>query len=278
MPSNVPIQIVECHAEGEVGDVIVAGIEPPPGETLWEQSRGIANDDKLRQFVLNEPRGGVFRHCNLLVPPKHPDADVGFIIMEPVDTPPMSGTNSMCVATVVLQTGLVTMKEPITSLKLEAPGGLVTVEAQCSSGRVESVTVRNVPSFAYELNENLAVDGIGPINVDIAYGDELRTQHAVAIRPGKIDRSPTGTGVSARLAVLGARGQADEKTRLVATSIIGSRFVGRIMSRTTIGELPAIIPSVEGRAWVSGTRQLVLDPHDPWPLGYRVADTWPGAE
>jgi proline racemase len=101
------IHIVGCHAEGEVGDVIVDGVAPPPGDTLWEQSRWIASDERLRRLVLNEPRGGVFRHVNLLVPPKHPEADVGFIIMEPEDTPPMSGSNSICVATVVLETGIV---------------------------------------------------------------------------------------------------------------------------------------------------------------------------
>ena len=125
MRSN--IVIIGCHAEGEVGDVIVAGVEPPPGETVWEQSRFIAQDDKLRQLVLNEPRGGVFRHVNLLVPPVHPDADAAFIIMEPADTPPMSGSNSICVATVVLETGIVEMREPETDLLLEAPGGLIRV-------------------------------------------------------------------------------------------------------------------------------------------------------
>ncbi len=117
-----PIKIVECHAEGEVGDVIVSGVEPPPGETIWEQSRWIASDERLRRYVLNEPRGGVFRHCNLLVPPRHPDADAAFIIMEPADTPPMSGSNSICVTKVLLETDIVPMVEPVTHLTLEAPG------------------------------------------------------------------------------------------------------------------------------------------------------------
>ena len=125
MRSSRLVHIVGCHAEGEVGDVIVGGVAPPPGETLWEQSRFLAADDELRQFLLNEPRGGVFRHINLLVPPKHPDAQMGFIIMEPEDTPPMSGSNSICVSTVLLETGIIEMHEPETRLVLEAPGGLV---------------------------------------------------------------------------------------------------------------------------------------------------------
>ena len=166
------IQVVECHAEGEVGDVIVGGVTPPPGETLWEQSRWIAKDDTLRRFMLNEPRGGVFRHCNLLVPPKSADADVGFIIMEPADTPPMSGSNAICVATVALETGVVAMTEPETSVVLEAPGGLVTVTATCADGHVESVRVRNVPSFAYLVDQRLNVPGLGSMRVDIAYGGD----------------------------------------------------------------------------------------------------------
>ncbi len=336
------VRIVECHAEGEVGDVIVGGVEPPPGGTIWEQSRWIAGDDRLRRYVLNEPRGGVFRHCNLLVPPKHPDADLGFIVMEPEDTPPMSGSNAICVATVALVTGRVAMREPATSLVLEAPGGLVFATAKCRNGRVESVTIRNVPSFAYRLNQTLDLPDIGAVDVDVAYGgdsfvivdaerlgleltpsdarrlaalgveiaaaatdqigfahpekkdwrhisfclfaspveahgDELTTRHAVAIRPGKIDRSPTGTGVSARLAVLHARGEADETTTLVASSIIDSTFLGRIHATTAVGGTSAIVPTVEGRAWITGRRELELDPRDPWPLGYRVSDTWPGS-
>ena len=340
MEKTAKIRVVECHAEGEVGDVIVDGVPPPPGDTLWEQSRWIARDDRLRQYVLNEPRGGVFRHCNLLVPPKHPDADAAFIIMEPVDTPPMSGSNSICVANVVLETGIVPMQEPVTRLTLEAPGGLVHVEAGCDAEKVQWIRVRNVPSFAHQLEQPLEIAGTGTVTVDTAYGgdsfviadatalglslqpdeardlaelgvrfsgaateqlgfdhpdnpdwthisfclfatpieqqgQQMRTRHAVAIRPGKIDRSPTGTGVSARLAVLHARGLAGPGDELVARSIIDSQFIGRIEATTTVGDLPAIVPSIEGRAWITGTRELQLDPEDPWPYGYRVADTWP---
>ena len=342
MQSGSIIQIVGCHAEGEVGDVIVAGVDTPPGDTLWEQARWIANDDRLRRLVLNEPRGGVFRHVNLLVPPKHPDADAGFIIMEPIHTPPMSGSNSICVATVMLEIGLVPMMEPVSRLRLEAPGGLVDVTAECRDGKARSIKVHNVPSFACRLGASLDVEGHGRITVDTAYGgdsfvivdapalgfelvpdeardlatlgvqiaeaateqlgfnhpenpdwahisfclfavpcvrndDGLETRHAVAIRPGKIDRSPTGTGVSARLAVLHAKDQIKVGERLLARSIIDSRFIGRVESETTIGGRTAIIPSIEGRAWRTGTRDIYVDPTDPWPEGYRVSDTWPGA-
>ena len=126
------IHVISAHAEGEVGDVIIKGVEPPPGKTLWEQSRWIAKDQTLRNFMLNEPRGGVFRHVNLLVPPVNSKAQAAFIIMEPEDTPPMSGSNSMCVATVLLNHGLISMEEPVTNFFLEAPGGLVEIKAFCN--------------------------------------------------------------------------------------------------------------------------------------------------
>ncbi len=340
MRSKETIEIVNCHAEGEVGDVIVGGVDPPPGETVWEQSRWIARDQTLRNFVLNEPRGGVFRHVNLLVPPKDPSAQMGFIIMEPEDTPPMSGSNSICVATVLLETGLVPMTEPETNLVLEAPGGIVDVTAQCRDGKAERITVRNVASFADQLGKKIEVDGFGTLTTDTAYGgdtfvivdaeaagfeitpDEARDiaeaglkitaaaneqlgffhpgnpdvkhisfcqfakpifeeagqkigKNAVAIRPGKVDRSPTGTGVSARLAVLHARGEATVGDTLLARSIIDSEFLGRIESETTVGDKAAIHPSISGRAWITGTQQLMLEPDDPWPAGYRIGDTWP---
>jgi trans-L-3-hydroxyproline dehydratase len=340
MRTSRSIHIVSCHAEGEVGDVIVGGVAPPPGDTLWAQSRFIAEDQGLRQFVLNEPRGGVFRHVNLLVPPKDPRAQMGFIIMEPEDTPPMSGSNSICVATVLLDTGIVPMTEPETRLVLEAPGGTVDVVAQCRDGKAERVRVTNVASFADRLGAPLEVEGIGTLTVDTAYGgdsfvivdaealgfsitpDEARelaetgiritraaneqlgfthptnagwdhisfcqiaapldrrdgvltAANAVAIQPGKIDRSPTGTGASARMAVLRARGEMGVGDSYLARSIIGSEFLGRIEADTTVGGRPGIVPSISGRAWITGTRIEMLDPADPWPAGYRLADTWP---
>ena len=172
MRSSKTIHVVSCHAEGEVGDVIVDGVAPPPGATLWEQRAWIASDETLRNFVLNEPRGGVFRHVNLLVPPIDARAQMGFIIMEPADTPPMSGSNSICVANVLLETGIIPMEEPETRLVLEAPGGLVEVRAVCKDGRVERITITNVPSFAGRLAVPLEVAGLGTLSVDTAYGGD----------------------------------------------------------------------------------------------------------
>ncbi len=339
MRSSKTIHMISAHAEGEVGDVIVGGVTPPPGATLWEQSRWIAQDQTLRNFVLNEPRGGVFRHVNLLVPPKHPQADAGFIIMEPEDTPPMSGSNSICVATVLLDSGILPMTEPETQITLEAPGGLVRVRAECRNGKAERIFVQNLPSFAARLDARLEVEGLGTLTVDTAYGGdsfvfvdaralgfaltpdeahdiarlgtritragteqlgfhhpenpdwrhfsfclfagpvsrdgiELRARSAVAIRPGKVDRSPTGTALSARMAVLHARGEMAVGDRLTAVSLIDSTFAGRILGTTRVGDLPAILPEISGRGWITGIHQHLLDPSDPWPEGYRLSDTW----
>ena len=172
MRSSKTVHVISAHAEGEVGDVIVGGVLPPPGETIWAQSRWIAQDQTLRNFMLNEPRGGVFRHVNLLVPPKHPEADAAWIIMEPEHTPPMSGSNSICVATVLLDGGLIPMQEPVTHLTLEAPGGLVRVRAHCRDGKAERIFVQNVPSFVCDLSQSLEVEGLGTLTVDTAYGGD----------------------------------------------------------------------------------------------------------
>jgi proline racemase len=337
------VHVVHVHAEGEVGDVVVGGVTAPPGESVWDQSRFIETDDSLRKFLLNEPRGGVFRHYNLLVPPKNPLADMGFIIMEPADTPPMSGSNAICVATVLLETGIISMKEPVTSLVLEAPGGLVKVSAQCSKGKVTSVTLENLPSFAVQDQVVIEVAGYGSVEVTTAFGGDsfvmtqasklgfelvpseaaelarfgmmLRTaaneqlefvhpdlpdwkHHSFAyltgeldrtasgaltstnvcvINPGKLDRSPTGTGVSALMAVMHARGIMSVGETFIGRSIIGSTFRGHILSETVVGDHVAVIPTISGQGYIYGTSQFYCDPSDPWPLGYRVGDTWPTA-
>jgi proline racemase len=342
MRSTKAIHIINAHAEGEVGDVIVGGVAPPPGDTIWEQSRFIAHDQTLRNFVLNEPRGGVFRHVNLLVPPKNPKAQMGFIIMEPEDTPPMSGSNCICVATVLLDTGIIPMQEPETRLVLEAPAGLIEVRAQCADGKAQSITLRNVPAFASHIGATIEVDGIGKVKVDTAYGGDsfvmadaadfalaitpqdarqvaemgrrlvkaaneqlpfhhpelpewkhysfcfmrgvlekengiLTSRNACVVNPGKLDRSPTGTGCSALMAVLQAKGLMEAGEKYIGRSVIESRFTGRIAGEASVGGKPAIIPEITGRAWISGQSTLLLDPDDPWPAGYKVSDTWPNS-
>jgi proline racemase len=265
---------------------------------------------------------------------------MGWIIMEPEDTPPMSGSNSICVATVLLETGILPMTEPITSIVLEPPGGLIEVTAHCSNTKVTSVSVKNVASFVDRQDQMLEVDGLGTLRVDTAYGgdsfviveavqlgfalspDEARElaetgikitkaaneqlgfhhpenpewnhlsfcqitaplkkeggilvgRNTVIIQPGKLDRCPTGTGCSARMALLNRQGRLAVGEPYIGESIIGSRFACTIDSQTVVGDRPAIYPRISGQAWITGTYQYFLEPTDPWPEGYRIADTWP---
>ena len=322
--------MVGCHAGGEVGNVVVDGVPPPPGATVFEQMQALRSDDSLRRFLLREPRGSVATHANLIVPATREDCAFGFIIMEPTEYPAMSGSNTICVATVLLETGRVAMDEPETTLRLEAPAGVVEIRAACRGGRVESVELTNVPSYAVQLGAPLHVDGLGTITVDVAFGgmwyaiadaaelgfaiephearalcdvgERIRvaakqqldervsivqiaepwegvdrvTRNAVVIAPGRLDRSATGTGLSARMAVLHARGLMNVGDAMTHASAIGSTFDGRIVAETTVGDYAAIVPAIRGSAFITGTTELYVDPDDPFPEGYLLSDTWPG--
>ncbi|HLX19960.1 MAG TPA: proline racemase family protein [Gaiellaceae bacterium] len=339
MRVNRVITVVGCHAGGEVGNVVVGGVLPPPGATVFERMQALRADDSLRRLLLREPRGSVAVHANLVVPTTREDCAVGYIIMEPTEYPAMSGSNTICVATVLLETGMVEMREPETTIRLEAPAGVVEVTARCRDGRCESVELTNVPCFADRLDAPLEVDDIGTIAVDIAYGgmwyaiadahalgfalepsearelsrvgelirvaarEQLPCAHpdnpeiagvsiveiaerwqgvdavsrnAVVVAPGRLDRSATGTGLSARMAALHARGLMRTGDSMTHASVIGSTFDGRIVSETTVGDRTAIVPAIRGSAWITGITQVFVDPSDPFPEGYLLSDTWPG--
>jgi proline racemase len=338
MRSRLMLSVVGCHAEGEVGDVIVGGFAPPPGATMYERMRAMERDfDHVRRFLLCEPRGSVCRHVNLLTPPINAGCDAGVIIMEPTEYVPMSGSNLLCTVTVLLETGVVAMKEPETTVVVDTPAGPVKAVAQCQDGRCRSVEFENVPSFVDRLDTAIEVTGVGTISVDVAYGgmfyaivdatklgfgvepsearelavlgERIRlaareqldvvhpenpgirgvsivqlnrpfegvgavTRNTCIVAPGRSDRSPTGTGTCARMAVLHARGQMVVGDAMIHESIIGSRFQGRIVSETSVGSRPAIVPAIRGRAWITGFHTYLLDPDDPYPEGYLVADSW----
>jgi len=330
--------MIGCHAGGEIGNVIVGGVRPPAGATVFEQMQTLKREgDSLRRLLLREPRGSVACHANLVVPATRPDCDAGFIIMEPTEYPAMSGSNTICTATVLLETGMVEMREPETVVRLEAPGGVIEVRAACRDGRCESVELTNVASFAERLDAAVEVEELGTVVVDVAYGgmwyaiadaralgfaiepheardlslvgERIRaaareqlpcvhpentafagvsvvqiaepwqgigkvTRNAVVVAPGRLDRSATGTGLSARLAVLHARGLMGVGDAMTHASAIGSTFEGRIVAETRVGERPAIVPAIRGSAWITGISQILVDPVDPFPEGYLLSDTW----
>jgi trans-L-3-hydroxyproline dehydratase len=332
------IHVIGCHAEGEVGNVIVGGVSPPSGATMYEKMRAFeAERDDIRRFLLCEPRGGVNRSAILLTPPTRPDCDAGIIIMESTEYVPMSGSNAICAATVLLETGILPLSEPETTIRLDTPGGPVSVTARVANGRVAGVTIANVPAFVDRLAAPLEIAGERTIATDVAYGgmfyasvdapalgfaiepheardlailgEKIRiaareqfdvvhpqnpgisgvtivqfagpfagpdqpTRNTCIMSPGRSDRSPTGTGTSARMAILAARGLLKPGETLVHQSIIGSRFIGRYLGDATLGDRPAVLTSITGRAWLTGTHQYMLDPDDPFPDGFIVGDNW----
>jgi proline racemase len=335
------ITVVGCHAGGEIGNVVVGGVLPPPGETVFEQMQALERDDSLRRLLLREPRGSVAVHANLIVPSKRDDCVAGYIIMEPTEYPAMSGSNTICVATVLLETGMVEMREPETTVRLEAPAGVVEVTARCANGKCESVELTNVPCFADRLDAQLEVEGLGTIAVDVAFGgmwyaiadahalgfelvpaeardlsrvgEQIRvaaraqlpcahpenpeiagvsiveiaepwrgvgavSKNAVVVAPGRLDRSATGTGLSARMAALHARGAMHVGDAMTHASVLGTTFDGRIVSEATVGDRSAIVPAIRGSAWITGITQVIVDPSDPFPEGYLLPDTWPGPD
>ena len=340
MKSQRTVTVIGCHAGGEDNHVIVGGVLPPPGATMFDKKRYLeTQSDELRRWLLHEPRGKPSLCVNLVTPPTRPDCDAGMIIMESTDYPAMSGSNTICTVTVLLETGMLPMREPLTTLTLDTPAGPVPVEARCRDGKVERVQFANVPCFAAQLGATVDVDGLGSIGVDVAYGgaffaivdalalgltidpkearelvalgkritaaaaEQLPVRHpenadihtvtftefvaaftgpgcvsrnAVVVAPGRIDRSPCGTGTSARLAVLHARGQLHAGEGFTHESIIGSRFEGTISRETTVAGRPAIIPTIAGQAWITGVFQHTLDPSDPFRTGYTLPDLWSG--
>lgn len=343
MPAKRTISIVGVHAEGEIGDVIVGGVlDPIKCKSMWEKLCYFRDEaDETRLLLMQEPRGRSSQCMNMILAPCNPEADAAFLTLESDEYPPMSGGNTIATATVLLETGMVEMKEPVTTMKLDTAAGLIGITAECEQGKCKNVAFDNVPSFVYVLDHKVEVPGVGTVSVDIAwggmhyaivdassvgltisnkYGPELvrvgekikkavqesytpihpenpgirgvsilefteppKTEpdgsktavNTVIVSPGRFDRSPCGTGTSARMAVLHARGQLKEGESFRHRSIIGTEFINQIRGTTKVGQYDAILPRVKGRAWLTGFRQSMLDPTDPFPLGFRVGDHWP---
>src|SRR5580692_7859385 len=165
------INVVGAHACGELNEVITGGVRDVPGKTMFEKMQYVEKHaDYLRQFLLNEPRGKVNQCVNLVLPPTTPEADVGYVIIESDYYVPMSGTNTICTVTALLETGMIPMQEPVTQLTVEVPAGLVKIRAECLNGKCVNVTFDNLPAFVFALDREISVPGLGAIKVDVAYG------------------------------------------------------------------------------------------------------------
>jgi proline racemase len=330
------VEVLLVHSGGEIGKVIVGGAPEIPGATLLDQMRHINEvDDSLRRFVTFEPRASAHMSINLLVPPKHPEAEAGFIVLQADRAHAMSGSNCICVVTALLESGRIPMREPETTVTLDTPAGLVRVVARCANGRCLSVSLDNVPAFVEGLDVAIETPRWGRIKADIAFGGvyyalvdveqvgleivphqareladagiELRTQIArdVPVRhpehpgidalsyvmfrsrdpdgavrtcttllPGRVDRSPCGTGSSANLAALHARGEVRVGDVKRSRSIIGGEFLAEALGETSVGNRPAVLPRITGSAWIYGQETLRMDADDPFPRGFAMSDTW----
>ena len=332
------LTVVGCHTGGEVGDVVTGGLGDVPGSTMFEKKLYLEEHlDEIRQLLLFQPRGSVIRSVNFVLPATDPRASLGYVIAETTEYPAMSGSNTICTATVLLETGMVPMTEPVTELVLESPAGLISLHCECRDGKVTSVRFVNQPAFVYHLDTSIEVPGYGQVRVDVAWGgmtyviaeaadlgfelvpsearelcrvgqllkeaasEQLTAVHplepryagitqteftgplrrqdgvltaknAVIVSPGRIDRSPCGTGTSARLAVMSAKGLIGVGEDFLHESLIGSVYQARVESTTTVGGIDAVIPSVAGEAYITSMGQVGLDPVDPFPRGYLLND------
>ncbi|MFH9423808.1 proline racemase family protein [Streptomyces sp. NPDC017529] len=325
---------VDSHTEGMPTRVVIDGVGTIPGATMADRRRYfMAHLDHIRQLLVNEPRGHAAMSGAVLQPPARADADWGVVYIEVSGCLPMCGHGTIGVATVLVETGMVAVTEPVTTVRLDTPAGLVAARVAVREGRAEHVTLHNVPSYAHELDASVKVPGLGEVRYDLAYGGNFYaitplaalgipfagsrqadilaaglavmdavnernrpvhptdpaisgchhvqftapgtpgpggsdSRNAMAIHPGWLDRSPCGTGTSARMAQLHARGILPLHRPFVNESLIGTRFTGRLVDTCLVGGRPAVVPTVTGRAWITGTARYVLDPSDPFPRGF----------
>jgi proline racemase len=323
---------VDSHTEGMPTRVITGGVGVIPGLTMNEKRLYFMEHlDDIRLLLMNEPRGHSAMSGAILQAPTRPDADWGVVYIEVSGCLPMCGHGTIGVATVLVETGMVEVTEPVTTIRLDTPAGLVIARVDVSDGHADSVTIENVPSFTVRLDATVEVPGYGTVPYSLAFGgnfyamvdldavglefdranqeeimaaglaimtalnetdppnhpeidgvdqchhvefiapgsDAKHSRHAMAIYPGWFDRSPCGTGTSARMAELFSRGELGLDEDFLNESFIGSCFTGRLIGETTVAGIPAVVPTITGRAWVTGIGQYLLDPSDPFPVGFQ---------
>ncbi|MDQ4040294.1 MAG: proline racemase family protein [Actinomycetota bacterium] len=333
MRSTRIIHAVDSHTEGMPTRVVTGGVGVFPGATMVERRQWfIENNDELRTFLMREPRGHASMSGSILQPPTRPDADFGVLFIEVSGVLPMCGHGTIGTATVLVETGMVSVVEPVTRIGLDTPAGLVVAEVAVDDGQARSATIRNVPSFALALDQTVAVPGFGSVGYDMAFGGNFyavvdlgelglpfersakrqlldaglaimeaingncrpqhptrpdiagchhvylaapgstaqHSRHAMVVHPGWFGRSPCGTGTSARMAQLHARGELALDTDFVNESLIGSTFTGRLVEKSEVGGIEAVVPTITGRAWITGMAQYLLDPEDPFPAGFEL--------
>ena len=326
--------VVDAHTGGEPFRVVTGGVPPIPGASmLAKREFAKAHLDRIRRVLMFEPRGHADMYGCFVTDPVTAGADFGVLFMHNEGFSTMCGHGIIAMGTVAVETGMVTRREPVTSIAIDTPAGLVRASVRVSRGGVDSVSFVNVPSFVLALDRTIEVPGLGPVRYDLAFGGAFyayvdapslgldlvpaeatrliaagraikravmaagstphpfeaalsflygviftspakdataHSRHVCVFAEGEVDRSPTGTGVSARLALLAARGALAVGPRIRIESIVGSEFGGRILETTTFGPHPAIIPEVDGAAYLTGRAEFTVDPRDPLAQGFVI--------
>jgi proline racemase len=326
------ITTIDAHTGGEPFRIITSGLPELSGDTILARRRYMTDHlDHLRTALMWEPRGHADMYGCIITPPVSPEADFGVLFLHNAGYSSMCGHGIIAVTTVAVETGLIEPVEPVTTVRIDAPAGLITAYARLDKGRVASVFFHNVPSFVLTFDQRVNVPGLGTVCYDIAYGGafyafvkagDLRvtttpgdfnalidkgmavkravmaagpiphpfeadlsflygtiiigpphrqgahSSNVCIFADGEVDRSPTGTGVSARLALHYARKEIGLNDPIVIESILGSRFTGRVIETTTFGPYDAVIPEVAGSAWITGCNEFCMDPADPMKNGF----------
>jgi proline racemase len=330
-PSWRRITTLDAHAAGEPLRIVTGGIDPIPGATMLEKRRyARLHLDGLRRALVFEPRGHADMYGAIPTDPVTADGDLGVLFLHNEGWSTMCGHGIIALTTALLETG----ERAGDVVRYDAPPGRVTARATRDGDRVRAVAFENVPSFAAALDQTVAVDGLGTIGYDLAYGGAfyafvdadalgvpldasgfrqcidvgMRIKRAVmaardirhpeapdsadlsflygtiltgkahaagadsrnvcVFAEGEVDRSPTGTGVSARVAIEHARGRLRDGATFTVESILGTRFRGRVLRSATVAQYEAVVPEVAGSAWTVGRSELWIAPDDPLPEGF----------
>lgn len=334
MNFSFTIDAIDAHTAGEPIRVITAGVPAVKGETMLEKMKYFAEHyDNLRTLLLKEPRGHKDMFGAVLVPPPTDDADLAILFMHNEGMSTMCGHGTIGTVKAAAETGLLRLSDGLNLIKIDAPAGRITAEAQVEKGRISQVAFTNVPAFVYMEKLMVPVEGIGEVECSVVYGGAFyifveeeklglkvtaeqtaelvrramelkrrfnekfdihhpekpeikgiygvlitspvertekgcRSRHICVFAEGSVDRSPCGTGTSARMALLVSRGQLAVGESFEAASIINTKFTGTPLASVKECGFEAIIPKVAGGAWITGFNKFVLDPEDPISAGF----------
>ena len=330
------LSVIDMHTGGEPLRIVTDGYPPIPKGTILEKRAHVRDHlDHLRKMLIFEPRGHYDMYGALLVEPDLPGADLAVLFMHNEGYSTMCGHAVIALGRYAIDQGLVPAVEPVTTVNIECPCGMVAASVEVKDGKTGSVSFESVPSFLFARDLTLDLKGYGPVGFDISYGgafyaladcrqfglefgrDRARdfvdaataltekvkqthppshpdaadlgflygtiltdggdgangvaTKNVCVFADAEVDRSPTGSGVTARLAAMHAKGEVGiDETRLFE-SIIGSRFTGSVARQTSLSDgRAAIVARVGGRAYYSGRSEFWIEADDELGKGFLV--------